>query len=230
MTQPMQKPFSSTAKPFAWSFSALDAYELCPKKYAAEKVYRSVKDKKNEAANYGDEVHKRFEQRLLRGTSLPLDLVHHEARLSYLDGLPGQPMPEQRLALTRELKPTGFFDSDVWVRGIVDYAKHNGNLLVIVDHKTGRVKEGFDQIELMAAMMSCYLPEVEGFALMYHWTKEKRFTRKKMHKVEIPAIWNKFLPRVSRMEEALKTETFPARKNFLCKRYCQVTSCPHHGG
>jgi len=230
MTQPMPKPYSTTAKPFAWSYSALEAFELCPKKYAAEKVYRTVKGKSNAAADYGKEVHAAFEKYLLEGRKLPLDLVQHAPRLDFLRGLPGDAMPEQRLALTRDLRPTGFFDPDVWVRGIVDFAKHDDNTLVIVDHKTGKLKDGFDQLELMAAMMSCYLSEVDGFALAYYWTKHKRFTRTKLTKVEMPAVWNKFLPRVMRMEEAVKKEEFPARQNFLCRNYCPVTTCPHHGG
>ena len=217
------------ARPFAWSYSALDSYELCPKKYAAEKVYRIVKEKRTSVGDYGDEGHKHFEKRLISNKPLPLDLRHHESVLAKLAAAPGEGMPEQKLALNRDFKPTGFFDDDVWVRGIIDFAKVNGQHLLVIDHKFGRMKEGFDQIDLMVAIMFCYMPEINTATGAYYWAKEKKLTRKKYTRNNGPAIWNGFLPRVKQMENAKKNDEFPARPNFLCKRHCPVKSCPYNG-
>lgn len=216
-------------RPFAWSYSALDAYELCPKKFWAEKIGRIVKEKRSSVGDYGAEAHKHFENRLIKNKPLPLDLRHHENVLSKLATAPGEGMPEQKLALNRDFKLTGFFDDDVWVRGVIDFAKVNGRHLLVIDHKFGRMKEGFDQVDLMIVMMFCVLPEIETATGAYYWAKEKKVSRKKYQREDAPGIWNSFLPRVNRMKEAKKKDDFPARPNFLCKRHCLVKSCPYNG-
>jgi len=142
----------------------------------------------------------------------------------------GKAYPEQKLALNREFQPTGFFDDDVWLRGIVDYAKRCKRNLLIVDHKTGRQHDKFDQVSLMAAMMSAYMPEVENFITGYYWTKSKELTTKTITKEGISEVWVNFLPRVDKFQAAIRHDEFPAKKNFLCKRHCGVKSCPYNGG
>lgn len=214
---------------FTWSYSNLDLFETCGKKYYHLRVSKDVKDTGNAASNYGFEAHKHFEDRMMKNKALPLDLKHHEKFLLKMEEAPGVRMGEQKLALNRDFEPTGFFDDDVWVRGIVDYTKHNGSHIVVVDYKFGKMKEGFDQLDLMVAMLMAYMPELETATGMYYWAKSKKITSKKYTRDDIPDIWGRFLPRVEAMEEAWKTTEFPAKPNYLCKRYCPVSSCPHHG-
>ena len=216
-------------KSFTWSFSNLELYELCGKKYYHLRVAKDVQDTGNAMSNYGFDAHKHFENRLFKDTRLPMDLTHHEKFLAKLQAAPGEGLPEQKLALTREFEPTGFFDDDVWVRGIVDYTKLNGSHMVVVDHKFGKMKEGFTQIDLMVTMLMTYRPEIETATGMYYWAKAKKITSKKYTRDDIPEIWAQFLPRVERMEEAWKTTDFAAKPNYLCKKYCPVKQCPHHG-
>ena len=215
---------------FAWSYSALTSFETCPKQYWHYRIKRDVKEGKSQATDYGSEVHKHFENRLIKKKPLPLDLRHHEKVLSKLEAAPGEGMPEQKLAINRAYQPTGFFDDDVWCRSIIDYTKVITNRAIIVDHKTGKVKEGFDQVDHQAAMLFCYMPEIEQITAGYYWTKAKRLPTIKITREDVPAIWNKFMPRVEHMENQIKHDEFPAKPNGLCKRYCAVTSCPHHGG
>lgn len=220
------------SKPLVWSYSSLDAFDGifgCPKKWYEEKITRRFKDKGSALATDGIEGHAAFEAYLLKDKVLPLDLRHHSKQLDRLKAYPGEGMPEQKLALNADFEPTGFFDDDVWVRGIVDYAKHNDTRLVVVDHKFGKVREGFDQVSLMSAMMMAYLPEVEATMAAYYWAKSKKFAHIKVVRADLPAIWNSFMPRVARLEKALANTEFPAKPNGLCRRYCPVTSCPYHG-
>ena len=216
-------------KKFAWSFSALESFERCPKQHYHLKIAKDVIEKQNTAANYGKEVHAAFESRLIKGKQLPLDLRHHEPSLCKLAEASGEGMPEQKMALTRDFQPTGWFDDDVYVRGIIDYAKVNGTLALIVDHKTGRMHDSFDQVKLMAAMLSVFVPEVETFIACYYWTKGKAVTSKTVKREDIAGIWADILPRAQHMEQMITEEQFPARQNFLCKRHCPVKSCKFNG-
>lgn len=216
---------------FPWSFSALDAYELCPKKFYHEKIAKDFKQKSNEVQHYGIAAHKFFEDYLIKDTRLPLDLRHHQPVLDRFKSMSGEHLPEQKLAINKDFMPTGFFDSDVYCRSVIDFGVLNiyKSHMVIVDWKFGRPKDDFDQVKLMIAVMSCYEPDIENFVGMYYWAKEKRFTSIKVNKKDIPAIWAEILPRVQVLEDAVLSSEFPAIKNFLCSKYCPVTICVHNG-
>lgn len=214
---------------FTWSFSNLDLYETCGKKYYHLRVVKDVKDTGNHASNYGFEAHKHFENRMMKHKPLPLDLKHHEKFLAKLEAAKGEGLGEQKLALNRNFESTGFFDSDVWVRGIVDYTKFNGSHLVVVDYKFGKMKDSFDQLDLMVAILFAYMPELETATGMFYWAKEKKVTSKKYVRNDTVDIWSRFIKRVAAMEDDWKTTNFPAKPNYLCKRYCPVKKCPHCG-
>ena len=218
------------AKTQAWSYSALDVYLTCPRKYWAEKIAKVVPFVPNQATEYGKEVHKKFENYLIKGTPLSLDLKHHEPVLKKLREAKGEGMPEQKLALNHNYEPTGFFDGDVYVRAILDYVKVNENRALIVDHKTGKMFDGFDQLELGAACLAPYLPEVTDFTLAFYWTKEKKLTSKKMTRSELPEVWNNFLPKVERLQISVREDSWPTKPNGLCNKWCGYKDCPHSGG
>lgn len=213
----------------AWSFSMLEAFGICPRKYKAERIDRSIKEAPNQQRDYGQEAHKAFENRLLKGKQLPLDLRHHEENLAKIAAAPGKGYPEQKLGITAEYKPTGFFDDDVWCRGIVDYLKTNGDHAVLIDHKFGKMKHDPAQLRLCSALVLATLPEIMTIQAAYYWAKSKKFTKTTVTRYDIPNVWNEFLPRVNKMKEAYRDEEFPARPCFLCRNHCQVTGCEHHG-
>jgi len=218
------------AKKFAWSFSKLESFENCPKKFSAESITKTSPFTESEASRYGKEVHKRFEDRLILGKKLPLDLRHHEGVMARLKAAKGEGLGEQKLALTIDLKPTGYFDADVWLRGIIDYTKLADDRVLVIDHKTGKVKDNTDQVELMLAMLICYEPDIEWGTGAYYWTKTKKFTTTGLlSRDDIEGIWSGYMPRVGRLYDAIEEGNFPPKQNFLCKNYCNCTECPYHG-
>jgi hypothetical protein len=219
----------SKREPVQHSFSALNTFETCPRKYFHLKVKKDVQESFSGASNYGLDVHKSFEDRLLKGKKLPLDLLHHEPVMKKVEAAPGEQSPEQKLAINRNFEPTGFFDSDVWLRTIIDYTKMTEGACLIIDWKTGKMKSDFDQVSLCAAVFSCFIPSVEKYTAAYYWAKEKRLTRIKMTKDEIPGVWAEFLPRLERVETAVKEDDFPCKPNGLCKKYCPVKQCKYNG-
>lgn len=214
----------------AWSFSAIDAFNLCPRKYHAERVAKVVKEKKSAITDYGTEAHKFFENYMLKDKPLPLDLRHHQPQLDILKSAPGTSYPEQKLALNADYKPTGFFDSDVWVRSIIDFLKVDGDTAAIIDWKFGKVKESNDQLKLCAAVLMHTMPEVNTVLSRFYWAKEKKFSKLlRLYRPDLCGIWNIFLPQVKQLDLAHAKNEWPARPNFLCRKYCQVTACEHCG-
>lgn len=214
----------------AWSFSAVTGYETCPKKHYHTKVKKDFKESFNDAANYGSDAHKHFELRMKEGKKLPMDLQHHENLLATIAEFGGEILTEQRLAITKDFKPTGYFDKDVWGRGQADLILKDGDTAMVVDYKFGKMKDGYDQLELMCAFVACLCPEIERFIGMFYWAKEKQLWRRDFLRTDMVKVWNNFLPRIKAFEDAHKTMDFPDRPSGLCRNYCPVTTCPYNGG
>lgn len=215
----------------AWSHSALDAYNTCPKRYYHVSIKRDFKEDFGAEADYGSKAHKFFEDYLIRGKALPLDLFHHKRFLDQLKNAPGEQFGEQKLGLTADFAPTGFFDSDIWGRAIIDYLKVKGNTAVIVDHKfTKKIKDDTQQLLIFILFTAAYFPEVKKFHAMFYWAKQKKFTAVQHTREDLPALWNGIIPRIRNLEKAQANCEFPPKESGLCKKYCPVTSCPHNGG
>ena len=62
---------------FTWSFSKLDNFETCAKKYEAYSVSRSVKDDSTENIDWGNEVHDAM-AKALKGNALPEHMLPYQ--------------------------------------------------------------------------------------------------------------------------------------------------------
>lgn len=213
-------------KPKAWSFSALDTFKTCPRQYEAKYVTKSVQEEKSEQMLWGERVHKAFELRQNDGTPLPDGLQDHEPYMQRLEALPGIHMVEQKIALDNKRRPCGFFERDVWFRGIIDYIKvaPDGSV-VIVDYKTGKPHNKFDQLMLFALHTFALYPDHDLVHVRFYWTKTADETRWCFTRAEIPSMWGKFAPDLKQYVEAFKTDTWQPRQSGLCNGWCPVQDC-----
>lgn len=214
------------SKPFAWSYSALTRYENCPKQYYHMNVRRDVKDADSEITLDGKIVHQALYERVIKDTPLPLPLKQYEKVAKKFVDTPGEKHGELKLALNHDFEPTGFFDNDVYLRAVIDLLIVRGTHAIVVDWKTGKVKDDFTQIAMSAAVMSQYMPELETFTTAYVWLKSKNISPRSYSKHDFKDIWADLVPRAKRIELAISTTEFPAKPSGLC-RYCPVRSCPH---
>lgn len=212
-------------KPKPWSFSALDTFKTCPRQYEAKYVTKSVQEEKSEQMIWGERVHKAFELRQLDGTKLPDELEEHEAYMQKLEALPGIHNTEQKIALSRKLQPTNFFAEDVWFRGIIDYIKVDSATAYLVDYKTGKPHQKFDQLMLFAIHTFILYPAVNRVSVRFYWTKTLSETRAVYNRDDMPGIWKKFIPDLKQYAEAFKTDTWQPRQSGLCNGWCPVTGC-----
>src|SRR5215471_18142865 len=61
-------------RPFAWSYSALNNFETCPKKFYEVQVAKNVKEPKGEALNWGDAVHAAMAKAVIHRSPLPPEM------------------------------------------------------------------------------------------------------------------------------------------------------------
>jgi len=121
--------------PAPWSFSRIKAFQTCPKQFYHVNVLKEFPYEETEAMRYGTEFHKAAEDFIRDGAPIPDRFGFARDALQVLADKPGEKICEQKLGLTAELEPCGFFDSNVWFRGIVDLLIIEDDVATIVDYK-----------------------------------------------------------------------------------------------
>jgi hypothetical protein len=149
----------------AHSYSSVKDYEGCARRYHEVRILKKFKSKDTEATLYGTAVHKAFEDYIKDGTPLPANIAHYKPFVEPLAAHPGDIRCEERMAIRVDFSPCGFFDKDVWFRGIPDYLaiSKSGKTALVGDYKTGKSSRYADtaQLELMAAMVMLHHPTVQ---------------------------------------------------------------------
>jgi len=218
------------SRAFSWSYSQLNNYETCPRRYQAYNVTKEVVEPESEHLKHGHDVHAAFEQRINFGTKLPLGMGMHEPLMARLTSVPGSVYGERKLAMNADFEPVAWFAPDAWFRQILDYTNvRDDGLAVTVDFKTGKPKEDMTQLELSALTLMVQDPSVERVrtALIfvgYNQTEQATYVRE-----DIPELWDGILPRVHELKRAKDKNEFPPKPGGLCRRYCGVKSCPYWG-
>ena len=225
-------------KPFAWSYSKLKNFEVCPKRHYNVDIIKSFKEEEGEALQWGNMVHKALAARCGAGVALPHTMQGYEKwceRVTY--GSNVTILTEQQLAIDEDFAATKWFDSDAkraglalpWYRGIADVLKISGKVALAIDWKTGKVIDDAPQLALLAACIFAHHPQVMKVRSEFIWLKEDASTRNDFERAAMAGIWRGLWPRIEALKHAHETSNYPPKPGFLCRRYCPVTSCPHHG-
>jgi hypothetical protein len=213
-------------RPLPWSFSALDTFITCPAMYEAQYVSKSVKREDGPELVWGNRVHKAFELRQADHTKLPDEMIAHEPYMARLDAVSGVLAAEQRVALNKQARPSGFFAGDVWWRGVIDWKKVDlgARRAKLVDYKTGKKHDKFKQLAVFA-LHTFANDEVDLVDAEFYWTATADTTRKVWGRAEIPQLWALFIPDLKQYKAAFETNTWQERPNGLCNGWCPKTTC-----
>ena len=219
----------SKPKAWAWSYSKLKNYETCPKRHHHVDVLKDVKEEESEHITYGNAVHKALADAISGKAALPKPFSHLQEWVDKVTRTDGVILVEQQLAITKELNRTEWFGKDAWYRGIADVIKIIGPVAVVLDWKTGKIQEDGVQLALMAQCVFAHHPSIEKIRTEFVWLKEEATTRADFTRDDMVKVWAGLLPRVKILEDAYVSANFPPKPGYLCRRFCPVTSCPHHG-
>lgn len=213
-----------------YSYSSLTSFENCAFKHYKVKVSKEVKDREYAAATHGIDIHKGAEDYV--NDSKLFDHKYAKrviARVNELRTNPGQMHAEKQLAVTRDMKPTGWWDKNCHARGVLDVYQVNGDTAEIVDWKTGKSDPFSLQLKHNALLVFIHEPQVKKVNYSYEWLKEGHATKGTVHRDFLQATWDNFERRVIKMETALVENQWPKKPSGLCKQYCPVTECEHNG-
>ena len=213
---------------FSWSPSKLACFELCPAKYGAEFYDRTVPFEQNEAAVWGERVHKAAEL-YMKKTPVE-DTAAFEVAKPYVEllaKLPGKRLIEYQMAVSHNWKPSPW--KQATGRMILDFGVINGEVLKGYDYKSGKVKEDITQMQIYAIVMAILFPELQKFEMKYIWFKERKVTGFTCTRSELKVLFSQIKQRIDKMQYAWDTECFPRKKNGLCKQYCGNLKCVNNG-
>ncbi len=218
-------------KEWAWSYSKLKNFDTCPKRFYEIDVQKNYQEeeKPDGPLATGNRAHDALAKACTGVEPLPAEFSHYQDWVDRVKAGPGNLLVEQKYAITRDFRPTTYFAKDVWYRGIGDVVRIWDNVALILDWKTGKIVEDSVQLMLMAQCIFSHFPAVQRVRSEYVWLKEECTTPEVFSRQEVADQWIELLPRVTKLEAAMKTSTYPPTPSGLCKRYCVVTSCPFHG-
>jgi CRISPR/Cas system-associated exonuclease Cas4 (RecB family) len=212
------------------SYSAVKDFEGCGRRYHQVRILKRFKQQDTDATLYGSRVHKAFEEFIRDGKPLPENLAHYARFVEPLTRIGGDIRCEEKLGIREDFSPCGFFDKDVWFRGIPDYLAVNGETARVVDYKTGKSSRYADtaQLELMAAMIMAHRPAVQIVKGALLFVVAGDIVRAVYRRAELPEIFSRWVGRADAVAAAIEQNVWNARPSGLCK-FCPVSgeACEH---
>lgn len=231
--------YSAGGPPFTWSYSKLKNWRNCPKKHfhtdlAKKGSPERIEEKRSEALDAGDAIHKAMELRCSKGTPLPViyrDYEEEAVKATAVTPAGTITLVEEKAAIKEDFSACGYFDPGVWLRMKIDHAKilPSQGLASLRDWKTGKIVEDSEQLALTAQWVFSKWPEVELVVTRYVWLGQRAETRVDFKRKNMVTLWNGLWPELEQYKEAVRTMTFPPKPSGLCVNFCPVTSCPYHG-
>ena len=203
------------------SFSSIKMYENCPKRYYHQRIRKEVQDKGSDATIYGERIHEALEHRLESKVDLPKESEGYEVLCRGIEKTArgGTLLVEQKLTLSEDLTPTGWWDGDAWVRSILDVLVLHNDTAVVMDWKTGKRRPDFTQLELFALQVFSHFPDIDKVKSSFLWLKDMQMDSKTYYRDELGSMWGKLLQRISRIEQSLAHDKWPPKPSGLCN-YC----------
>jgi hypothetical protein len=210
-----------------WSHSALKDFEGCARRYHEVKVLKKHPFPDTEQIRYGKELHKAAEDYIGADVPLPKQFEFIQPTLDALKSKPGRKFVEHEMGLTEQLKPCGFKDDNVWVRGIADLLIVDDDDLTawVVDYKTGSDKyPDLDQLTLMSLMVMAHFPHIRQVNSALLFIVKERMVKHRLTVDEAEASWWRYRERVSKLSSAFEHDVWNPNQTPLCG-WCPVKSC-----
>ena len=220
--------------PGPWSYSSLKLFEQCPRRYQAEKVTKEVPFTQNEAALYGEQLHKAAEEYIRDGKPIDPRFDFIQPYLDKLNAIEGVKFCELKLGVKRSdgrLVACDFFDPEVWFRGVADLVIIDGDRAWVVDFKSGKSAKYADtrQLALMAAALFLKYPEVKKIKTSLLFVVSKEFIKEDFEKEYGLSVFSELNGLLTARDAAYASDVWIPRPNGLCRKWCPVKTCPHCG-
>lgn len=221
---------NASQKPsITWSYSSLDLFKQCPKKYYHLRVKKDVVDPPTEAKDYGTDVHLVAEEFVRDKKPIPKKYDYMSKALEVLSNFEGTHLCEQKLGLTEDLEPCDFGAENVWWRGIVDLLIIQDDKAYMVDYKTGKNAKYAkkDQLEIFSLAVFKHYPQIKKVKAGLLYVVANEFIKQDYLQENADIYWQRWIRDANRLEESVIHNVWNAKPNFTCRGWCPVVNCTH---
>ena len=211
-------------RPFVGTFTALSTFKsVCEHQAYRRYIKKDIPYVESEAMAWGKKVHSAFEQRLGdQRRPLPSDMRQWEGFATPFEKY--KVITESKMGMTERARQTGFFDSDVWFRGISDAAVLQSDKAFILDFKTGGSKyEDPFELATNALLLKVKYPELKKIVGSYAWLKENRMSQQ-YDLSDFKGTFMEITRLMNLVAEKRQSGEWIKRKSGLCG-YCSVSDC-----
>jgi RecB family exonuclease len=214
-----------------WSYSSLNSYEQCPRRFYLTRITKQVVEPQTEATLHGNEVHRAMEKAVGGEKALPEKFSKYQGIVDKLRQATGKKLLEYKFGFDSSLNPVEFFGNGVWCRGVLDVGIVRQDDAIVLDYKTGKRKLDGDQLRLFSLAALSLWPHVNRVKTGYIWLQSSSMDQEVFERSQKTEIHQEFAARVHRMVHSEKTDDWPARPSGLCKAWCPVgrSLCEHCG-
>lgn len=205
--------------PLIHSYSALNAFSICPRQYEARYVLKTTKSTTSPALEKGRDWHAALEHAVQTGEGLPAHLARWRPLVAALHA--GGARAEATLAIDRAGQPCGYWDAGAWLRGAIDIEWTRAGQCLMLDWKTGKVHPDPVQADVYSALRRASDP---ALAVEFHFVYLEH--RKTVALRPDKGALQRVSASLTRLED---TTRFAPRPCFAC-RFCPVTTCEYWDG
>lgn len=210
----------------AWSYSRVETFELCPRKFQLQNLLKAAnfKFRENEITKRGKAVHEQLENALMpTPVPLPEELSHVQPIIDGIRKSFPDVQCERDIAFDKDLNLCSWFDTEVcWFRAQLDVLGVNGSKAIIYDWKTGKVRDKPDQLMLYAAVVFLLYPKVQEVHTAFIFVDHTEIRDATYTRDQFQSIWDEFNERSDLIQIAHENDHWPPRKNHLCG-WCDAT-------
>lgn len=220
------------AKSKAHSYSSLKAFETCPRQYHEVRILKLHPFVETEEQRYGNRLHKAAELYVKNGTPLQPEFEFIKPLLDTLIAKAGAKLPEQELCVTPKLHPTGWWDTDGYLRGKVDLVvlQPERRHAYVVDYKTGKDKYiDTDQLDICALLLFQHYEWLDVVSSGLLYVGANTFHRHTTRREDAAKLWQQYRERLSAIDGALESGVWNPKRSGLCKKHCPVSNCEFWG-
>jgi hypothetical protein len=222
------------------SFSALNKFVQCPRKFHAYDVAKVIKEPESPAMLEGKRVHQAMAEFIAEGKPLPSQYRRYaDWATTMVTRAPGEIVKvEHQMACTFDLTPCAWFSKKerVWLRAMADLLVINDSECLSVDWKTGRepderwevLPKNF-QLRITALMIFMHFPQVKNIKSRYVYLNEGSATQFDMPRQDLRQFIRQVYDHAALLQQAVRDDHWPPRPSRLCVKHCGVTACQYHG-
>jgi hypothetical protein len=209
----------------AASHSFHTAWDQCPRKAWHGYIARDIERADTAAMQWGTRVHTVLDK-YFKGEPLPDTFQHYAHLYEFPPGYSVQ--SELKLGIDDAGRACEFFADNVYARGVLDLVlrpEQRDDMAILIDHKTGKVREHPAELELHAALLQVHYPELRTIKGWYNW-----LSTGKMGAVHDLSDTQHTLQRLAHTQRCISNafklgaDAFPPRQSPLCG-WCPVKQC-----